>query len=572
MDNRKRSGLSIGVKLVLILVIPILCVVVILGVFATLALNSGMSSEVLTGLGDLAYSVKTAYTAVDDGEYYLEGNDLYKGMFNITENTSIIDGFTENSEADVTIFYGDTRYATSVLDDSGNRIVGTQASEAVISKVLDGGEDYSSSKANVNGQAYYAYYTPLTDDTGKIVGMVFAGTPTATVKSFIFGRVMFIAALSIILAVISVVIGVLFSKRLVKAINVAGGVLTNIGQGKIHVDFESSFLNRADEIGKMLRSVKVLSDELCNVLSNIRENATTLLKSGDELNNMSEQTNNTATEISKAVEDISKGAVSQADEVETATMEVSNIGDMIQQILKDAKEMDSIAGKMQSYGGNVANTIEELSVSSDRTNEAIQGIADSVHMTDNYVTKIQEAVEMITSIATQTSLLSLNASIEAARAGEAGRGFAVVASEIQTLADQSGNSAQEIEEVIRELSEASSMTVQKTNEVGEIIDEQKRKLNVTKSEFQSLSRGIENTKAASATILNSSGTCNESKEKVLDVIQNLSAISEENAASAEETTASMEELNATIAILAQQASGLNELAENLEKSLSFFEV
>ena len=220
----------------------------------------------------------------------------------------------------------------------------------------------------------------------------------------------------------------------------------------------------------------------------------------------------------------------------------------------------------------VSEIITELSKSNDKTIEAVERIAVQTEYTNVSAQKIKKAVALITSIADETSLLSLNASIEAARAGEAGRGFAVVASEISKLADQSNNSATEIEKIINELLIESNKTVDIMDEVKSIVSEQEEKLNLTKAEFENVSKGIE---SSVSSVENISGRIVEldiAKNGIIDVIQSLSAISEENAAATEETSASVQELDSTVGSLSEAAKDLKVIAEQLEQQISVFKV
>jgi methyl-accepting chemotaxis protein len=214
--------------------------------------------------------------------------------------------------------------------------------------------------------------------------------------------------------------------------------------------------------------------------------------------------------------------------------------------------------------------IQDLSASNDRSMEAMRQIAKRVNATNESAMKIRAAIDLITSIAEETNLLSLNASIEAARAGEQGKGFAVVASQIQKLAEQSNESAGNIAVIIGELIEDSENSVQVMEEVQVVMNEQQQKLQETKSQFKKVGDGISAATEAASVIRHQTEECDNARANVVDVITNLSAISEENAASTQETTASMEELNATMNILAESASSLQEVSKDLEENIAFF--
>ena len=110
------------------------------------------------------------------------------------------------------------------------------------------------------------------------------------------------------------------------------------------------------------------------------------------------------------------------------------------------------------------------------------------------------------------------------------------------------------------------------DEVNEIVGEQRLKLEQTKEKFQLVTEGVSSTRKESEVIEKQTTACDGARAKIMDVIQNLSAISEENAASTQETNASMEELNATLNLLAESAKDLLELSTELEKSMDFFQV
>lgn len=197
-------------------------------------------------------------------------------------------------------------------------------------------------------------------------------------------------------------------------------------------------------------------------------------------------------------------------------------------------------------------------------------ISDQIHQTDASVVKIQEVVNLIAEIASQTNLLSLNASIEAARAGTAGRGFAVVAGEIQKLAEQTNSSAGIIDDIIQVLSKESQKTVQSIHEVTGMIMSQKQKLDETKVKFGMVEDGIISTDSGMRTVLEQADVCGRTGAHVVELMTGLSAIAEENAATTQQTNASMNELNDATASLARTALELKKLSESVKEDLNYF--
>lgn len=201
---------------------------------------------------------------------------------------------------------------------------------------------------------------------------------------------------------------------------------------------------------------------------------------------------------------------------------------------------------------------EDVVTGIDEANEAIE--------------HIRKAADAITNIASQTSLLSLNASIEAARAGEAGSGFSVVAASIQTLAGESDKSAKEIQTIIDEIIEKSQNNVQLANQIKEAIDSEGNALATVSDSFDKVNDKIYITVDTIHDISKEIDALNHDKEKVLEAVHSLSAVSEENNASCQETTDSIKELRENIEMINCQTTDTNNISEELKESVAYFKL
>ena len=569
MKDKKRLGVM--AQLVMLCAIPMVIMVLVITFYAIGKMRNMVKDTTMEGLKNLCQSVYAAYEVIDAGDYRLEGDDLYKGDYCVTEHEDVIDNFVKGSSADVTLFFGDTRRATSLRDKStGQRILGTKASDEIISAVINGGKTYSTSDVVVNGEQYYAFYMPAFNSNGKCVGMVFAGQPATEANAEINRSTMLILGIAFIILFVAQIVCIRIARALAKVIMQSEEIISALSTGNLHMQVSERLLKRKDELGVMGRAVQALLDKLQEILGGIKQNTDTLMLRGDSLETMAAQSSTTADEISTAVEDISKGAVSMAEDIESATLQINRMGVLIEKIVESVQELDNLSDQMHRADTESSRIIHELSESNDKTTDAIKKIEESVHTTNESVNRIQDAVDLIASIASETSLLALNASIEAARAGDAGRGFAVVATQISKQSEDSAQSTKTIEGIIHQLTLDSETSIKIMNEVNEIVAQQQKKLEQTKEKFSEVSNGIESSMKESRLIYEQAGECDAERGKVVDVIQSLSAVSQENAASTEETTASMQELNATINLLAEAAKELKQMAESLEEEVGFF--
>lgn len=573
MNKEKKKTFSIKIKLLLIAILPSAILSIVLCYVAATNIQTGMQEETLHGLRGIALSLQEIYAMADNGNYTIdESGNVKKGELPVSDNYTIVDDLKETTQYDVTIFYGDTRVTTSLTDHKTNeRLVGTKASDKVIQTVLKEGKEYSDTSIVINDTPYYGYYIPILQDN-TVIGMAFAGLPSADADAFIKQKVMTIIIISTVVLAIMIVIGIFFALNLGSALTNIGYAVREVENGNLKVHVNERFKKRGDEVGSMALEIEMLISKLVEVIGNVKVSSKVLFTSGTSLEEMASQTSNTTNEISKAVEDVSRGAMNQAEETEAASYNISQMGDIITEIVSSVDKLSEASLHMKNASDDSAVIIQELGVSNDKTTEAIKKIGEQVHTTNNSVQEIRQAVELITSIATETNLLSLNASIEAARAGEHGRGFAVVASQIQKLAEESNSSAQEIGSIIDTLLKDSEQTVKVMDEVHIIVEEQREKLNLTKDKFKLVTDGVDSTRKEAEIIEKQAAACDMARAKILDIIQNLSAISEENAASTEETTASMEELNATLNLLADSAKDLLELSTELENNMDFFHI
>lgn len=564
--------MSIKARLIASSVLPTVVGITVVLIIAIVNMSSGMNAEASNGLVLLAEATKSSYDNTYSGDWRVDNNgNIFKGDTNLSQKQDGIDKFTDDNDADIAIFYGVDSKVTSLRDSNNKRMLSLKAPDSVWEKVKTG-ETYKADHIDIDGVDYTGVYLPLKNYNGNIVGMLFAGEPRTAITSFIIQKVIALVGVTIIVLLVIAVISLMLSRKIANALVTVNRLFVSLSNGDLTMKVDPNMLKRNDEIGEMAGSVQALISKLNGIVTGLTESADQLYKSGDEMAATASQSSKATEEISSAVEDISKGAVSQAEEIQNASSYIANMGKLIEDIVEKVSNLTQAANVMGNAGDTSMNTMVELSESNDHTTEAVNKIADQIELTNESVGKIGEAAAFITNIADQTSLLALNASIESARAGEAGKGFAVVASEIQKLASQSDEAAGEIKQIIENLKQESEKTVEEMNSTKLLINEQVVKLNATRDSFVDVSDGINVSRQETAAIEVNVGSCDDARQQVNDVIANLSAISEQNAASAEETTASMQELTATISMLSTTANDLMKISEKLNSEMKFFKI
>ena len=571
--TKKRNRKLIS-KVIYIALSALILVVILLTITGALQIRNAYFTMYEAELKNATTQLKNEICHLEDGADFDNSNYevIIKGGADVTDEIQeIIDSLHKETGVEFTIFMGDTRSVTSLIKKGTNeRIVGTKASDEVIAKCLNGGNDYFAENLTINDEKLVVYYIPLRNSDDSIVGMVFAGLPNKKASDAITSSVFLMIIIAVVVTGLVFAAGMYVANKTSKKMNKLAEQLTELADGNLNITVDPTLLARMDELGSISESTQMLKDKLGETMHMITDMVVNLKKSGEELSISSDQASEASSQVTNAIDEISKGAVSQAESIETATTDTANIGDNIDEITKRVKELDTAATGMQKSCDNAMRAMASLITQNTNVTESVKEIGQTIESTNHSAKSIDTFSQAITDIATQTNLLSLNASIEAARAGEAGRGFAVVADEIRALADQSKESADKIKDIVGQLLADSDASVAVMQKLNENFSEQSTQLDATKQDMHDMMENVANVSESSELISIRVADLDKAKESLLSIISDLSAISEENAASTEETNASMEELNATFSVINSDAARLKELAEKLNEAISFF--
>ena len=487
--------------------------------------------------------------------------------YNVTRD-SFVDRIKHMYGTDVTMFLGDERIASTLIKD-GKRVVGTKLNAEIADTVLKKGEKFSA-RADILGMDYFTSYMPLVGSDDKIIGVLFAGESTASVIDERNRLVLMVALIALATIAIGAAFALLIARHIVRPIHEVLEHVQEVSAGNLAV--KEIDVTSGDEIGELGGAINTMTESLRRLIRQVEDAGEHINASSEELTAGAERAADAANQIAASITTVAAGSERQAEAIADADSIVVQLSAGIQQVAANA-------GAVSGQAAQSVEAAEEGRKSVDQAICQMRTIESTVTESAKVVTRLGERsyeigqiVATITGIAEQTNLLALNAAIEAARAGEQGRGFAVVADEVRKLAEQSGEAAKQIAQMIAEIQGETDQAVQSMNNGAEEVKHGTAAVDAAGKSFADIFGAIHEISEQMREVSTVMEEMAKGSEQIVSSMQDIDKLGKESASQAQNVAAATQEQSATTEEIAAASEALAKLAEELSQSVHQFRI
>lgn len=483
---------------------------------------------------------------------------------------------------------GDYNYIVYMKDEGGKVTAVAHSDPSRVGIELT---DEGSVAAARDGEAYVGYFTyevtdsltldilyPLYDSQGTLLGALNLGIPfdVATITKIAqqsITKLLIGSAFFVVLLIVALIFSI--RKMIINPIYVMSAELDRVANYDLSIKENKvldSYRKKEDEIGIMSKGFCKMRDNLILMIQHMDTVSQKLAEHSSDLSKVCVDVSRNSSQLSQTVDEVASGAVSQAEHTSDGNEKMKVLGGLVSTVEENMKDLQETTGQVETIKEEGVLILEDLVTSTNANNESSRQVFQAITETSQQAERIKEASVEIQNIASQTSLLALNASIESARAGEMGKGFAVVASEIGTLSNQTNELTTQIDKVINELLQKAKQSLTIMEGMGESSIKQNDSVNNTKQKFDEIMENMQVMKEKCDILGRSTKDMYETENTISQVITELSAISEENAACMEEASAAVVTQEQSMERVSSACSDVAQLAQELQEQIAHFKL
>lgn len=379
-----------------------------------------------------------------------------------------------------------------------------------------------------------------------------------------------ILALIVVAIVVGIIISSVISQGIAKPVSKMTASMKEISEGNLQIDHV--IIKNNDEIGILASTFNKMLEDLKGMVARMRDSSVELASSAEQLSASSEESLASSQMVATAAEQQMMGSEQQLSIVDKNNDSLSDMSHIVDRISVSNDEMEHAANTVIELVADGSEVVSKVSDQMNTIDATIKESSDIIKEMEQHSNEIQKVTALITEISEQTNLLALNAAIEAARAGEYGKGFAVVAEEVRKLAEQSKNSASEIESMVGVIQLAAGKAVKSIDIGGEKVKEGLDASNQSRQVFVEIETAVGVVGSKIESVSTAIKEIQTVSEAVTVASKEIQLLAQQTADGANDTSAATEEQLAANQEISSSAQSLANLAEILQNEVSHFKI
>lgn len=486
-----------------------------------------------------------------------DGSGVVGLDINLESLREITNGLTIGENGYTFILTAQKKYLIDPTQETGSEPQGETYSKLIYE------EDEGHLTDEFEGNTYETTYV-TNDLTGwKIAGVMEQGEIDKATQGILYTTFLVVA----IFVLIGIIIAILIVRSITRPLNVLVQVTDQVSNGDLT---QSINVKNSDEVGQLGNSFNKMLDSLRELLTNVDDKSQTLAASSEQLTASSEQNSQATEQVANAIQEVAVGTEQQTEMVRHTTDVVKEMSIGIQQIEKNAQNVSRTSTEALSIVENGEQAIQESIQQMQTINTSVADLGKIIHSLGERSEEINQIVNVISDIASQTNLLALNAAIEAARAGEHGKGFAVVADEVRKLAEQSAKSTESIRQLIGTIQDDTKQAVDSMNKGTEEAEKGITVVNNAGQSFTQIQQFVDNVSSQIQEVSASIAQMTQGAQQVVEAVSEIDEIARKTTGQGQEVSAATEEQLASMQEIASSAASLSYMAEDLQEAVRKF--